>query len=229
MTKKIHIILFTLFFCAVIYYVFSLFSKNFLFSANGFNFAKTSDFIIYPQQTIAQKITSSENGLKQLKILVKERNWRSFEGKIKFELADENCQNAFVSREANSQTPLIKKVFLFDFDKIPDSKDKKYCLKTTLFSESQDKVRYPVLLTRNNPSGEENSMKNLADPKKKYKYRFLAVRPVYEPDSFSGGMEKLNQRISQYKPSFLKGNYLYLLFSAFMTLTAVLFVCLALI
>jgi len=98
----------------------------------------------------------------------------------------------------------------FKFKTIRDSKNKTYCLKFTYipFGKEQDKKAYI-----SSYSAEGYSYINTGKSIEEQKNRTLKLKPAYENDSTWQNFSELSDRMSQYKPDYLKGIYLKTLFT----------------
>jgi hypothetical protein len=139
--------------------------------------------------------------------------------KIILEVADESCEKVLVASKRdmlNWNSPGYEK---FKFPAIADSKDKTYCLKLTHFlGKFKPKQKsyissYPL---------EGSSYINTGKSIEEQKNRTLKLKPAYGNDPSWQNFSKLLDRMSQYKPDYLKENILIIIFSLSMVFILVL-------
>jgi hypothetical protein len=112
-------------------------------------------------------------------------------------------------------TPDPRIYYHVNFPTIPDSAGQTYCFKTTYFSRFDRGSDLPYLGTSKGKQFAGWSYANEGN-NRTYENRTLQMRPSYGTESFLGNLSRLNDRISQYKPEFLKGSALTLIFCAFL-------------
>lgn len=138
-------------------------------------------------------------------------------------LMDENClvtlrEEKLSNKKLDSDDP-----FLFSFDKIEESKNKIFCISVAFISNTGNK-KAKVYLIKNPPpssislysSSQQSEIENKA----------LSMRPVYVNNNLWQDISELDQRISQYKPFFLKKYYLASIAIAFLALSPILVILL---
>lgn len=201
-SKKINYFL-TGFFLSALAVVFYYFFANLAFPESDYNFEIDGSAKLYPGLPVFQTFTAKENNLSQIKITLKNSSIKTGD-KIIFELADENCANVLATDEISRFTP-VGMFYRFNFGKIEDSQDKKYCLHAAFFSNQ--KGDYPEISTSKDEIFKDSSFTNTGK-NKTYPDRTLVFRPAYENESTWQNLQELNQRMSQYKPWFLKNIYL---------------------
>ncbi|MDP3956961.1 MAG: hypothetical protein Q8Q10_00470 [bacterium] len=166
---------------------------------------------------ITQVFTAKENNLNQVKIIGGNFDLMLRE-KIVFELADSGCEAILASQSANFLTPSPHIYYRFNFPAIPDSAGKKYCFRVTYFSPIDRGDERPYLAISEGERFRGQSYINEGN-NRIYENRTLQMRPAYTVGSFPGDLGRLNDRISQYKPEFLKGSALTIIFCAFIVST----------
>ena len=171
-------------------YVFFNFSKLMFFTDPQMPLEKGENIKLKMQKTLTQEFVASHDNLVKIKFLLKLESMDDI-NTIKMQLADETCST--IIREGYLSLPSflsVDNLVEFNFDKITDSNGKTFCVKATF--DTQDSQAKPIqFFSRNNDS------------------TMLSMRPVYENDTWQQNINELNQRISQYKPWFLKHYYLY--------------------
>ena len=163
---------------------------------------------MYPNSPIIQKITASENNLNQINISIGKFS-ADFMEKINLEVNDENCEKIIAQSSINALTWNSPNYEKFRFKTILDSKNKKYCLKFTYipFKKEQDRRTYI-----SSYEYEGSSYVNTGKSVEEQKNRSLELKSAYENDSTWQNFSELSDRMSQYKPDYLKGIYLKTLF-----------------
>lgn len=157
------------------------------------------------KNSLTQKFTAQRDNLVKVEFLLRTPGIE-FENndKVEMRLADENCQNPI--REGYLQASFLnsKNLYEFGFPKVKDSKNQTYCLIAT-FKPSKGKAKAiqffvfeksPGTFLPENPATQEKYPSS------------LSIRPAYANGNLWQNLEELNQRISQYKPWFLKHYYL---------------------
>jgi hypothetical protein len=135
---------------------------------------------------------------------------------MKMQLADESCKKILREGTLTPSYLASDNLYEFSFSKIPDSNGKTFCLlatfkpqnntaKAILFFTQTDKS--PVFSVRNFTSGE-------ADPA-----QALSIRTAFVNDHQWQNLSELSQRISQYKPWFLKHFFIDSIITLFILLS----------
>lgn len=157
------------------------------------------------KETLTQKFVANRDNLMKVEFLLSAEGIK-FENKdkVKMQLADADCQKPIRTGELQESFLNSSNLHEFSFSKVENSKDKTYCLIAT-FEPSDGKgkaIQFFVFenkasefLPKNTTTGEDSS-----NP--------LSIRPVYVNDNVWQDLSELNQRMSQYKPFFLKHYYL---------------------
>jgi len=172
---------------------------------------------VKPEHPIRQKFEADRNNLSRIRILFG-RSYNKDGGGISLKLADESCQN--VLREESFKRSAIQSEGYYDFKfaKINDSKDQKFCLLVGFKPQNEKYKKLSMFLATGTFS--ENQMIDIGqDESSETKNGALAMRPAYQGNSLLGNISELNQRISQYKPWFLKNVYLHVVSFLFLLLT----------
>lgn len=170
---------------------------------------------------IIQKFKAGRDNLSRIRILFG-RSYNKDGGEINLRIFDENCENLIREKSFERSSIQSEGYYDFKFSKIADSKDNNFCLAIDFKPEKEKYKKLNVFLGSNSVSESQLLIND-----QEIKNSALAMRPAYQSDSFWGNVEELNQRISQYKPWFLKNIYLYAVFFLFILLTfflAILFI-----
>lgn len=163
---------------------------------------------LQPEDSITQKFTANRDNLAKVEFLLRspgiefEKN-----DKLEMQLADENCQNPLRTGEMRESFLNSGNLYEFDFSEIKDSQGKTFCAIAT-FEPAKQSAKAIQFFTQDGTQ--------------------LSIRPVYANDHVWQDLGELNQRISQYKPFFLKHFYLWTISILFIILSIVLVVVLIL-
>lgn len=173
---------------------------------------------IFPGQTLSQKFTASRDNLKSIQFLLRTPGLKDGDTII-IKLADVTCTNTL--REGELTRPFLNTddMYVFAFPRITDSKGETYCLLLSYrtSSTSNKYLRFftthesnPSLLLMNSATNEPLNGES------------LSLRTVYRNNHWWEDLHELNQRISQYKPWFLKDFYIGTVTVLFVVLSVVL-------
>lgn len=207
--------------------IFAFFLGQFVFrlSFPDINIVRKDEKIkLYPYSPLAQKFTASRNNLAGIKFMMGDYELKSKE-KIKLRLADETCQKIIKESALDVSNFDSDSYYIFDFSKIKDSQDKAYCFLLTFEPENKNTTKKPRLAVSQSSEFPFISLAEL-DSERVYPGKSLAMKPAYKNENLWQDLEELNQRISQYKPWFLKKFYLALIVIAFIVLSLVLVIIL---
>jgi hypothetical protein len=149
---------------------------------------------------LTQVFTAKKNGLSEVKFHIGNQNLWPGEA-IRFELRDARCENILAT---DSWTPLHGKPLIytrFDFSQIPDSAEKQYCAYIVYTSPLERKSSDAPHINTNKSLGQSFT----ATAKNKvYENETLQMRPAYDSGLPSDAWQ-LVERMSQYKPEYIKG------------------------
>lgn len=167
---------------------------------------------------LLQKFTAVKNNLSKIEILFSSSDIKPG-GAILMKVLDENCSQVLRKQEMRTANLEAENTYAFRFSKIPDSEGKNYCLALSFSPFSPNGKKAKVFLNDNPPSG--SRLTNSATGKE-FPGKSLAIRPGYQKNTVWENARELNQRISQYKPWFLKHYFLYAIVSLFVLLSLLL-------
>lgn len=159
---------------------------------------------------------ADRDGMDRIKVRI--NNPPGFREKVLLELADESCEHVIAADTVASLSP-VGIYYRFDFPRIADSQGKKYCFRAT-FASPRDAKDGPGLYASEGADFPTDGYWNSARDKF-YPGWSLQIRPAYANERFSGDIQELVDRLSQYKPEFLKGFAFQLLAVLFVVGTAV--------
>lgn len=151
---------------------------------------------------LVQKFTANRDGLARIKVLFANSSLGDG-GTLAMKIYDETCvsflrQSTFTVTSLDSDNTID-----FAFSRIPDSKDKAFCLNLTYEPKKGAKSANIFLLNNPSPESQFLSLNGQVRPDQS-----IAMRPAYQNASWWQNIIELDQRISQYKPWFLKSYYL---------------------
>jgi len=201
-SKKI----FLLAFAILVLFIFAKFFSLLSFPDSSIVLEKGDPAIKLPaKNSLTQKFIANRDNLMKVEFLLSSEGIK-FENKdqVKMQLADADCQNPICTGELKESFLGSSNLYEFSFSKVENSKDKTYCLIAT-FEPSDGKgkaIQFFVLENKSTEFMPENSTTG-----EKYATS-LSIRPVYVNDNVWQDLSELNQRMSQYKPWFLKHYYL---------------------
>ncbi len=185
-------------------FIFLRFGKELVFFENSLQ--KNSSIKISKGQELSGKFESTRANLTQVEILLgggKKLNPKA----VKAKLADENCSKIIREGSVNPSYLKRKDIYEFRFSKIADSKDKKYCLILGYEPQKLDAKNLQAYTSGDQPT----------------------MRAVYTNNNTWQNINELNQRVSQYKPFFLKHYFLWTIFLSFIFFSIFLIIVLILI
>ena len=165
---------------------------------------------------VIQKFKANKNNLTSVEILFGRSSLKKVNGKIHFEIFEENCKEKITDDYLVPQDIISDDSNAFTFKKISNSKNKTYCLNLTFEAENST-TRNPFVFI--NPANSSDAIFLANADSEELKNQSLSMRPAYKNDTLWQDMAELNKRISQYKPFFLKHYYLGIITFLFIVLS----------
>ncbi len=184
---------------------------------------------IFAGDVIKQKFISNKDNLSNLKILFGNKALKEGSS-LEIVLAGKNCEKRIAETTIKGVYKFDSKyLYDFKFQKINNSKDKEYCLKVGLETESEwtllrkikskfktEKKRGPQKVRLFEQVSNEGETKNYiiegtSGNIKAQGENEIFFQQGYRNDKVMDSFRQLNQRMSQYKPWFLKGLYLQII------------------
>jgi len=184
------------------------------FPDTSYNFLGTTGKAkLDPGAPVTQVFTAKENNLNQIKVLLENSDMK-FGEKIVFSLDDSSCNYTIAEKTYNflDLSPFI--YYRLRFPEIPDSAGRAYCLKITYFSPYDRGSDRPYIGASEGEQFTGWSYANSGNGRI-YENRTLQMRPSYGTGSFWRDIERLADRLSQYKPVLLKGFVLEIISATF--------------
>lgn len=203
-------ILFLLLFSIFLIFIFARFFGTLSFPNVEDKLLEDGKVRLFPNRPVFQIFTAQKNGLNQIDIAIRNFNsWNS--DKISFQLKDSACDETIANNEVSIFSPDYTIYTPFTFSEISDSQGRVYCAEFILLTKNENQVEelLPfIVYSRAKGTSFTNSGEEELGEKKIYSGKTLVMKPAYGSGSFWKNMETLNDRISQYKPWFLKHYYL---------------------
>jgi hypothetical protein len=170
---------------------------------------------IYPGQTLSQTFVAKRNNLETIQILLRTPGVKDGD-RLRAKLADATCTD--ILAEGTFETPFLNtdNMYVFTFPRRTDSEGETLCLLLSL-QTNNTKTKYLRLFTTP-PTDTTTPLLNAAT-KEPLNRASLSLRTVYRNDSLWQDLSELNDRISQYKPWFLKDFFIGTLGLLFITLS----------
>lgn len=213
--------LLTALFVGGLLWIFGAFFINLSFPDTSYSFlGATKKAKLDSGKPVTQVFTAKADHLNQIKIIVDDIDLRLRE-KIVFELADAFCETTLARDTMTLFTPKPHIYYHFNFPAIPDSAGQTYCFRVAYFSPFEGDYDRPYLGASEGEQFAGWSYFNEGN-NRIYEDRTLQMRPAYGSGSLLNDLEQLNNRLSQYKPEFLKGTPLTLIFGILLIGTLIL-------
>ena len=199
-TKNILLLLLAIFVIAIAFRFFSILS----FPDSSVVLEKGELLQINNKETYNQTFVANRNNLNRIQFLMRTPGIKAGDT-VNVKLADETCSTSL--RQGTLQFSFLNSdnLYVFDFPAVKDSLGKKYCAILS-YQSKISKDKYLRFFTTANTNGAMTL--TFADTKEEKKNQSLSMRLVYKNDSIWGDLNELNQRMSQYKPWFLKHFYI---------------------
>ena len=217
MPKKDKLVLSLIFFGLLSLIFFDL-EKNLSFPDQNWSLEKGEKAKISSE--IVQKFQADRDGLTRIKILFGSSDVAPG-GKFDFKIYQENCQDIVRKTTLEITSLDSENTTDFIFSKIKNSKNKIFCFKLS-YTQKKGGKKTNVFINEN--SMEQNKFLSVNGEEKKD--QSLAMRPAYRNENIFQDFIELNQRISQYKPFFLKHYFLWFIIIGFIILSLTLIVML---
>lgn len=197
--------------------IFWAFFAGLSFPDSHYNFlGKDKKVELKDGKPVWEVFTANRDGMDRIKVRI--NNPPGFRERILLELADESCTHVIATDTVSMLSP-IGIYYRFDFPRIADSQDRKYCFRAT-FSSPHGTKDEPSLYANEGVGFPTDGYRNSARDKY-YPGWALQIRPAYTNGTFFGDIREFTDRLSQYKPEFLKGFAFQLLAILFVVGTTV--------
>jgi len=194
-SKKILLVFFAIMMFAVFFKFFSILS----FTDPEMVLEKGETIKLKARNTLTQKFVANRDNLLKIRFLLSKTGINDGDA-VKIQIADENCSDVIREGILVPSFLAVDNLFEFQFDKIPNSNGKTFCIKAT-FEPQDPKAKAIKFFSKKDDSSS------------------LCIRPAYKNNAWQQDVSELNQRMSQYKPWFLKHFYLYAISTLFILLS----------
>lgn len=210
-TKIFYLLLFGTILLALSYQ----FSQVWALRDSSITFSKGEPIAILPGESITQHFLAQSGSLKQIEFLV--RNPEPKEGdRITVILADADCQTALEETILERSYYQSDNVFVARFDKPQKtSPNEPYCIKLFFDPKQAESKMLRFFTLESKP----DTLVELRHQNIAKKDQSLAMKPAYTEPSLIKNLETLTDRVSQYKPWFLKEGYLVVVVAVFLITT----------
>lgn len=194
--------------------IFLVFLADFGLGESGYNFfGKTKKVTLSPGLPVSQTFTARENGLYQVRVVLGNASISRGEH-IEFQLMDEACTKILATVDFPGEPRKQGAYTVFPFPAIPDSGGKRYCFAATYFADENRKGDKPYISATEKPDPTfADRVLYDSNKGKSYESQTLFLRPAYTEGLFHADLGKFLDRLSQYKPEFLKGWPIVAIFS----------------
>ncbi len=165
-------------------------------------------------QSLKQTFLPNRAGLSGIEFLMRTPGPNT-DDVVEITIADDTCSQPLRNSMLQPSFLNSNNLYAAYFPPIEDSQDKRYCAVIS-YQAAESDTRYLRFFTIENT----DSATSLSLPKGNVaKNQSLSLRLVYNNDSFWGDLKELNQRMSQYKPWFLKGLFITVIGGLFLVLS----------
>ncbi len=186
-------------------FLFIRFFSYLSFPESDYNFlGKDKKVKLDPKTSIMQIFEAKENGLDQIKIVMGNIDRLPLNESVLLELRDPQCEQVLAEDTINWLTESPKIYYRFRFPRIDDSIGKKYCLKISYEANTKRGGERPSIAVSDDDQFSDRAYTDTSNGKT-YIGRTLQIRPSYSEGSLTGNLIRLENRLSQYKPEFIKG------------------------
>jgi len=166
------------------------------------------------EDPVLQKFIANRDGLSQVEMLL---GSAKIKGEIEMKILDENCSNILREGKIKRTRFDSEKTYTFKFSQIENSKNKTFCF-SIYFDGEKIGSKHPAIFVSNTQAPDGGSFK-IPFSNEEIPNKSLSIRPGYQNLKWNENFTELNQRISQYKPFFLKHYYLWAISITFIILS----------
>lgn len=198
------------------------FFAGFGLAESEYNFlGKTKKITLSPGAPVTQTFSANRNNLTQIRFVLGKADIDRDE-RFEFRLMDEACRETLAMETLNSKPRSQGAYTIFAFPALADSENKRYCFSVAYFSDENRKGDKPYLSATDNPDS-VFSDRILTDTNKNkvYPSQTLFLRPAYTEGSLPNDLLDFTERLTQYKPEFIK-EYIPMLSAALLLATTLL-------
>ena len=193
--------------------IFWRFSTLIYFPAAGGFLEKDEITKLHPAETLQQVFTVPASNLTRIEIILRSPGIAP-DDQVEVKLMDGACKKTLAQGNLADSFLSSNNLYDFSFPRIDSSAHQTYCLALT-FQPQKSTAKSLQFFYRPETGA---SFKNLSTGEI-LNDQSLSFRLVYKNPSFYQNMRELNQRISQYKPAFLKAGSLSVIVGGFICLS----------
>lgn len=182
------------------------FGRLFAFPDSSWPLDKGERVTLAPGETLIQPFMGSRDGLRRVEILFGKFSLLE-DDVLTLELRDTNCTNVLAKETFKKQSFDSEYTYSFLFNRIKNSKNQLYCVAFTFESNRKvTKEKAPRFFVDRSAQQPAYIIKSAGG--ETASTQATTIRPGYTNDSFFANADELFDRMSQYKPWFLKSWYL---------------------
>jgi hypothetical protein len=171
---------------------------------------------VQPKETLRQIFTAPKNNFAKVELILRTPGPKPGDA-VEMKILDESCQKIISAGNLNSSFLSSNNLYEFAFTAISDSENKKYCLEAK-FSPQKDTSKALNFFYTAVPGA---NFQNITAGQN-FENQSLSMRLVYKNSNIFGDLSELNQRVSQYKPWFLKHYFFSAIAFGFVILSIIL-------
>lgn len=176
----------------------------FAFPDASWQLDKGDRVVLASREQLTQPFVATRDGLRRVEVLFGDFSLTGNDT-LTVELRDNTCINTLAKKTFAHEDFSSEYTRSFVFDRIPDSQEKTYCLAIS-FQSDQDvsKTKRPRFFIDRSAHGTPYAITSDEATETKRGAQPIAIRPGYTDASFVANAHEFFDRISQYKPFFLK-------------------------
>lgn len=216
-SKKILLLLLGIFIFLIFFKFFSILS----FPDSETILDKGKELKIFPDQAFHQTFVANRDNLNKIEFLLRTPGIKAGDI-VTVLLTDATCTTTLRQGTLEASFLNSDNLYVAQFPRIEDSNGKKYCTIVS-YQTTNAKTKYLRFFTTENQNREMTLTHTNGEITKN---QSLSLRLVYNNDSVWQDLRELNQRISQYKPWFLKHFYIAAIAVLFIFLSLTLIIAL---
>lgn len=177
---------------------------NWSFPDTDWQLKRDDKIYLTNESGVLQKFTAKNDNLSKIEVLT---GSSKIDGYIEMILLDEGCQEIFEKYKLKTSKMDSNQTYAFTFPRIKDSGGKTFCFSISSKAKKTGS-KFPGVFVTDSPAPSGNGVLIYPDGQS-FQSKSLSIRPGYRNATLSEDINELNQRISQYKPFFLKHHFLY--------------------
>lgn len=184
-----------------------------LYFPDAGEFLKKEEMVkVHPGETVQEKFIAAQDDLAEVQMILRSPGIEPGD-KAAAKILDENCEKALRTGFLQDSFLDSNNLYNFSFAPLPASRSRTFCLEVT-FRPQKSTAKSLRFFYRNEPG---KSFQNLTIGET-FPDKTLSTRLAYKGNIWQS-LTRLDQRISQYKPSLLKGAPLAFIAGGFLVLS----------